>query len=212
VSTRQLPVTQWLPAPPLYGEPWHAHVWPVEHALSSAHVSDVHVQNTTPPPLSMQRPFTPASTHCESLEHMPGPPLPLKLHVPLGAGPRHSPSFGRWFTGGTPPLEEPLPELLLDAPLEDPLPELLLDPPEPLLDAPLDDPLPLLDAPLEEPLPPEPPPEPLLELVPSSPASPPPANVVPPHAQRAAAATSPHNALRMTPTPLLLSVLLLRRP
>jgi hypothetical protein len=126
---------------------------------------------------------------------MPGPPLPPKLHVPLGAGPRHCASLGRWFTGAGPPLEEPLdeplPELLLDAPLEDPLPELLLD-------APLDDPLPLLEAPLEELLPPEPLPEPLLEPVPSSPASLPPPNVVPPHAQRAATATSPRSARRMT--------------
>jgi hypothetical protein len=182
---RQLPGTHRLPAPLSYGDPWQAHVWPVGHALSSAHVSDVQKQYTAPPLLSMQRPFTPASAHCASSEHMPGPPLPPMAHVPMGAGPRHCESFGRWFTGGTPPLEEPLdeplpellldapledplPELLLDAPLEDPLPEPLLDPPEPLLDAPLDDPLPLLDAPLEEPLAPELLP---LEPPPSPPAS-----------------------------------------
>jgi hypothetical protein len=153
-----------------------------------------------------QRPFTPASMHCESFAHMPAPPLPPELQSPTGAGPRHWWSFGRWFVGGTPPLEEPLdelpPELLLDAPLEDPLPELLLEPPEPLLDPPLDDPLLLLDPPPEELLPPEPPPEPLLEPLASPPPSLPPANVAPPHAQRAATATSPHMPRRMTPPPL----------
>jgi hypothetical protein len=170
-STRQLPSTQWLPSPPVYGDPWQAHVWPVGHSLSSAHVSQVQEQaGPGPGPLHMQRPFGPASAHCESVLHnwVPTP----KLHVPLGAGPRHCESFGRWFTGGPPsldaPLDEPLPELLLDPPelllddpldelLDDPLPELLLDAPleDPLLDTPLDDPLPLLDPPLEETLPPE---------------------------------------------------------
>src|SRR5580704_10340241 len=109
----------------------------------------------------MQRPLTPASAQSESLLHMPGKPWPPKLQVPAGGACKHASSFGRWLSGGGPPLDDPL-EDPLDDPLDDPLPEPPLD--DPLPEPPLDDPLeePLLDAPLEEPL---------LELPPSPPAS-----------------------------------------
>ena len=69
-STRQLPGTQWLPAPPVYCDPWHAHTSSFAHALSSAQVSIVQKQYNAPPLLWMQRPFTPASEHCVSSLHV----------------------------------------------------------------------------------------------------------------------------------------------
>ena len=38
-STRQLPGTHALPEPPLYGEPWHAQVWPAGQAESCGQMS-----------------------------------------------------------------------------------------------------------------------------------------------------------------------------
>jgi hypothetical protein len=134
----------------------------------------VQPQKIAPPFDSVQRPSTPP-VQSLSLVHMP---MAMNMQLPLERGCVHSESSGRWFMGTRPPSGPPLDEPLLD-PLEP-------------LDDPLDDPLELpLEAPLE-------PPE--LDELPPSPASPP-VNVVPPHAQSAATATSPRISRRMSRPP-----------
>ena|SRR5579872_6176320 len=123
-----------------------------------------------------------------------------KVQVPGGAGCEHCASFARWLTGTRPPSDP-----LEDPPLDDPLPELLLDPPLDELEPPLDEldpPLDELDPPLDELDPPlellELPPE-LDELPPSAPL--PTSNVCPPHPHRATTDTTAASSRRMTHLP-----------
>jgi hypothetical protein len=112
-----------LPSPYVYGDPWHAQVWPLGQSLLPAQLSHVHPHPAVPM-VAVHRPFIPASPQSPSLEHahwdgcIEVGQSPLQEQVPAGAGCVHSMSLARWFVGTRPriaPSEGAEPDWLLHA-------------------------------------------------------------------------------------------------